>query len=144
MLCSFRICKILRRFLRDENLGSLNFSNFLKKSFFLSESSQGKTKTAPYRAHETTTGTIRAVRIRPDIVNSCHGEVGVCKSSRFVENLSHLLCAASSEAARPKYPRAGLAECMVFAVVQPALVTGSFGEIHEAEGFFLASAHPSG
>ena len=47
--------------------------------------------------------------------------------------------------ASSKYPRAGLAACMVFAVVQHALVSGhqAIGEVHEAECFFLASANPS-
>ena len=66
-----------------------NFSKFLPKSHFPGESlknstprpfnSQGKAKTPPYRADETTYGFTGAVRIRPDLVHLWYGEVDLYK-----------------------------------------------------------------
>ena len=80
----------VRRFLKDENFGSLNFfklseeislsvskfDKFTARSFNFQE----KAKTVPCGSHENIYGAIGALRIRPNLVNLCHGEVGVCKN----------------------------------------------------------------
>ena len=61
----------------------LVLSEILNKFTARPFNSQRKAKTAPYRAHKTTYGNTGAVWIRPDFVNLCHGEVGVCKKEPF-------------------------------------------------------------
>ena len=94
LLHSIRICKkILARwkfritdFIQTSwkiSLSVRKFQKFTARPF----NSQRKAKTASYRAHETTCGKIGAVRIRPDLINLCHGEVGVCKTYPFCRKL---------------------------------------------------------
>ena len=102
ILWSFRICKKILEIWKPQITKILKLPEKIwlsvgkfKKITPRPFSSQGKAKTAPYRAPATIRGTTGAVRIRPDLVHLWHGEVGWCKMwpfwSKFVPHAAPCL-----------------------------------------------------